>query len=420
MDAVVLNAGSSHWYVGVLNGFPPGGDFAPGVLVVDAAGNASQFAEIGGVTGITGLAYLPQSLGGPNAGKLLLTAGTSNQESGRGLVYTIDVFGNASLIVPHVGSAIFTPALAPPEFGNFGNHIFAGSGVDRLLYSIDLQTNEVSFFAEVPSEAEDSRLRQIAFSPLGWFESLDPALADQSVMVVSITVSPQGGGMNGALVALDQEGVVVGMLTQATVGQSFAPRGLLFVGSDLLVSNTAGGSLIQVSVDDFTLSDCNGNGVPDGCDIADGTSEECTANAIPDECEPDCNNNGSADSCDLADQTSEDCNLNEVPDECDMASGTSRDDDGDGVPDECDLLVVEDKTDPGAEELGLTVCNVYAEFDGPFPQYKLLLVGRSDVLTDDPAGFFQHEFGGNTAPLEVLLEMFPTLGFVLKLVFWAR
>ncbi len=31
--------------------------------------------------------------------------------------------------------------------------------------------------------------------------------------------------------------------------------------------------------------DCNGNGVPDDCDIADGTSEDCNVNGVPDECE---------------------------------------------------------------------------------------------------------------------------------------
>jgi hypothetical protein len=32
-------------------------------------------------------------------------------------------------------------------------------------------------------------------------------------------------------------------------------------------------------------NDCNGNGVPDDCDIADGTSLDLNGNAIPDECE---------------------------------------------------------------------------------------------------------------------------------------
>ena len=31
--------------------------------------------------------------------------------------------------------------------------------------------------------------------------------------------------------------------------------------------------------------DCNGNGVPDGEDIAEGTSEDCNGNGIPDECD---------------------------------------------------------------------------------------------------------------------------------------
>ena len=46
--------------------------------------------------------------------------------------------------------------------------------------------------------------------------------------------------------------------------------------------------------------DCNANGVPDSCDIADGNSQDCNANGIPDECElvgQDCNDNGIPDSC---------------------------------------------------------------------------------------------------------------------------
>ncbi|MDY7107251.1 MAG: hypothetical protein SYC29_01315, partial [Planctomycetota bacterium] len=68
--------------------------------------------------------------------------------------------------------------------------------------------------------------------------------------------------------------------------------------------------------------ECNGNGIPDDCDIADGTSEDCNENAVPDE-------------CDIADLTSWDCNHNGIPDECDIASGYSEDLNGDGIADEC-------------------------------------------------------------------------------------
>ena len=85
--------------------------------------------------------------------------------------------------------------------------------------------------------------------------------------------------------------------------------------------------------------DCNANDTPDECDIAQGTSPDCNANGIPDECielKEDCNGNGVPDSCDIAEGTSEDCNENIVPDACDIAEGTSEDCTADGIPDECE------------------------------------------------------------------------------------
>jgi hypothetical protein len=109
--------------------------------------------------------------------------------------------------------------------------------------------------------------------------------------------------------------------------------------------------------------DCNGNGVLDECDIADGTSQDYDLNGVPDECE-DCAGNGIPDACDVdcgvgdcashplgcggyADcngnlipdgciPPESDCNANGVPDECDIADGTSQDYDLNGVPDECE------------------------------------------------------------------------------------
>ncbi|UCE60884.1 MAG: S8 family serine peptidase [Phycisphaerales bacterium] len=109
--------------------------------------------------------------------------------------------------------------------------------------------------------------------------------------------------------------------------------------------------------------DCNGNGVPDECDIAGSTSTDCDFNGIPDDCAPDldCNGNGVQDICDVADGSSEDCNANRIPDECetdcnsnsvpddcDIAAGTSHDCEGNGIPDECDPLL--DCNDNGAHD----------------------------------------------------------------------
>jgi len=121
--------------------------------------------------------------------------------------------------------------------------------------------------------------------------------------------------------------------------------------------------------------DCNGNGVSDVEDIANGTSPDCTGNGVPDECEVDCNGTGSADSCDIADGTSLDCNANKIPDECDLAADTSADCNDNGIPDECETDsdgdgAIDDcelcPTDPNKIEPGLCGClvsDVDSDFD---------------------------------------------------------
>ena len=52
----------------------------------------------------------------------------------------------------------------------------------------------------------------------------------------------------------------------------------------------------------------------------------------------DCNGNGVEDSTDIANGTSQDCNGNGIPDSCDFTSGFAKDCNGNGVPDSCDLL----------------------------------------------------------------------------------
>ncbi|GAJ01616.1 unnamed protein product, partial [marine sediment metagenome] len=66
----------------------------------------------------------------------------------------------------------------------------------------------------------------------------------------------------------------------------------------------------------------------------------------------DCNRNGVPDECDIADGNSLDCNANGIPDECDIARGRSSDENEDGVPDECQIDIrvvpVAVLTDPAA------------------------------------------------------------------------
>ena len=102
-------------------------------------------------------------------------------------------------------------------------------------------------------------------------------------------------------------------------------------------------------IPDECENDCNCNGIDDEIDIAGGTSLDCNGNGIPDECERDCNGNGVPDDCDIKsgfskdcnangipDECEEDCNKNGIPDDCDIAGGTSQDTNSNGIPDECE------------------------------------------------------------------------------------
>jgi hypothetical protein len=65
--------------------------------------------------------------------------------------------------------------------------------------------------------------------------------------------------------------------------------------------------------------DCDGNGIGDVCDLADG-ADDCDMDGIPDNCQPDCNSNEVADTCDIASGTSQDADENGIPDECEVVN----------------------------------------------------------------------------------------------------
>ncbi|UCE60918.1 MAG: S8 family serine peptidase [Phycisphaerales bacterium] len=71
--------------------------------------------------------------------------------------------------------------------------------------------------------------------------------------------------------------------------------------------------------------DCNENRIGDDEDISGGASDDCNGNSVPDECDI------------LVYCSSGDCNKNDVPDECDIAGGAA-DDNVNGIPDECELV----------------------------------------------------------------------------------
>ncbi len=131
----------------------------------------------------------------------------------------------------------------------------------------------------------------------------------------------------------DKNGVLVARLTVMDPNDNASVfMGALFQGKD-----DAGNTWQETATIEFsypTITDCNSNGVDDGCDIANGTSNDDNGNGVPDECEfTDCNENGVADEDDIADGTSDDCNGNGVPDECELVGGDCNEN---GILDECE------------------------------------------------------------------------------------
>jgi hypothetical protein len=108
-----------------------------------------------------------------------------------------------------------------------------------------------------------------------------------------------------------------------------------------------------IDVVTFGFADCNGNLVPDSCDIANGLPD-CNFNGIPDSCEilagtvADINGNGRPDTCDAV---LFDCNANGVEDAADITAGTSQDCNGNTIPDECEPLIAIDANANGIGDL---------------------------------------------------------------------
>jgi hypothetical protein len=107
-----------------------------------------------------------------------------------------------------------------------------------------------------------------------------------------------------------------------SAGSSCANSGSGVAGVDLGPTDVEGAPRVQACHVDmgafespYFVSDCNGNGEPDECDVAGGTST-------------DCNGNGRLDECDILVGLSDDCNANGFPDECDVEAALYRVDDG--------------------------------------------------------------------------------------------
>jgi hypothetical protein len=107
------------------------------------------------------------------------------------------------------------------------------------------------------------------------------------------------------------------------------------------------------------LADADQDGRPDGCD-------NCPGHANSDQA--DCDEDGAGDVCTIAecpveDPSCQDCQGNGIPDGCDITSGVLADSDENGVPDACQCIVPSaPQADPGTPDQNHGTKNRYLSF----------------------------------------------------------
>jgi hypothetical protein len=150
---------------------------------------------------------------------------------------------------------------------------------------------------------------------LGTFFGIDGADCPTEAATRSIELSPKQFNALAADGSIEVVVTASSLVSTTECSSSFARVSLQYAGA---------------------IPDCNGNGLDDLCEIADGTETDCDGSGVPDSCEDlrDCDGDGTPDACQIAADEQLDKNCDGVLDACNYAAG---DFDLDGVVGGADL-----------------------------------------------------------------------------------
>lgn len=191
---------------------------------------------------------------------------------------------------------------ATPE-GETAVHTDDGTLVD--CYDVAFRGDEV-YVTDDPGrilrlEADGTLVPLTLGAPIGrpFGLTTDPLTGDLLVLDADlgriVRLDPETGSVSDVVIGLNLQG--------PDLIRNFAAIDVSPDGSEIVVSEREQDRIHIFRRCDIVFSDCDGDGIDDGCEIASGA-------------ELDCNGNG-------------------VPDDCDIVSGTSEDCDADGIPDDC-------------------------------------------------------------------------------------
>jgi len=134
-------------------------------------------------------------------------------------------------------------------------------------------------------------------------------------------------------------------------------------------------------------ADCDGDGIGDVCEIADGTQADCNFNDVPDDCE-------------IADRIAVDCNGDGLIDECQIAADPTLDANGNGVIDACEVVA----------PAGLEITEIRPSQSGPDDDEYFELFGTAGDSLDQLYYVILGDAPGGVGGSGVIEEVVPLSG----------
>ncbi len=223
-----------------------------------------------------------------------------------------------------IGTSVGTVVASDVDDGDVLGYQITGASVPGV-FAINSGTGEITTLAAIDFESVPQYTLEVTVTDLGLLSAAATVTIDindlneapTAVCVASPFVLDATVVCNNTVTAADLDGGSFDDDAGDSVTLSIAPDGPLPVG-DTVVTLTVTDTLGLMDTCQVTVSvlgsDCNGNTLPDSCDIELGVSADCNLNGVPDECDID------AGDPDGDGRVSDDLGGDGVPDECQVAT----------------------------------------------------------------------------------------------------